>query len=204
MAAKLAFNIGQQNFELVRDRLAVIIKEELDNQASAGRQNNTELTGSVVIERYSPASEGEGTVICINTDSCEYADQTPISQSNEARFFVDISSDHKAESTANGYELSGKKNARIAGLIRAILQNPVYDRLSFANGIIERRSVRNIRFARVNDEQDAYYTRMSRVEVLVKMNEPVQGISVNPQDGYDSNIKIESTTKGFKLTYTKT
>lgn len=201
MAAKLLFNISQQNFELIRDRIALIIKEELDNQASAGRQNNSELTGSVFIERYTPANEGEGTVICVNTDSCEYADQTPISQSNETRFFVDITSDKKASPTADGYELSGKKNARIAGLIRAILQNPVYDRLQFSNGIIERRSVKNIRFARVNDEQDAYYTRMSRVEVLVKMNEPVTGITPGIPEGYDTNIKIESTNEGFKLTY---
>jgi len=73
--------------------------------------------------------------------------------------------------------------------------------LLFTNGIVERRSVKSIRFARVSDEQDAYYTRMSRIDFVVKVNETVQGISPIIADGYDSQIKIELTNKGYKLTY---
>lgn len=198
MAAILNFNIGQQNFELVRDRVAIILKEEMDNQAT--RQTNTELTGSFFVERFNPPNEDEGTVICINLDQCQFDCQTPVSQSNEIRINIDVFCD-SVQSTVEGYERSGKKSARLAGLIRAILQNPQYDRLKFTNGIVERRSVPSIRFARVSDEQDARYTRMSRVELMVRVNEPVTGISPIEADGYDTQIKIELTEKGYKLTY---
>jgi hypothetical protein len=199
MAAQLNFNIGQQNFELVRDRVAIIVKEELDNQAT--RQTNTELTGNVFIERFDLPNEDEGTVITVNVDQCQYDNQTAISQSNETRLNIDVYCDSYQTESAPGYERSGKKAGRLAGLIRAILQNPVYDRLKFANGIVERRSVSSIRFARVSDEQDARFTRMARIELVVRVNETVTGISPIVADGYDTQIRIAETSKGYKLTY---
>jgi hypothetical protein len=199
MAAKLLYSIGQSNFELVRDRIALILKEECDAQAA--RQSNTELTGTFYIERYTPVNEGEGSVITVNLDSCNYDDQTPVSQSNEVTINIDIYNDKNQTSSIDGYEAASKENARLAGLIRYILQAPIYDRLSFTNGIVERRSVKNIRFARVSDEQDSYYTRMSRVQIVVKVNETITGLTGIAADGYDTQIKIELTDKGFLLTY---
>jgi hypothetical protein len=199
MAAKLLYSIGQANFELVRDRIATILKEECDAQAT--RQSNTELTGTFYIERFKAINESEGTVIVVSVDNCNYDDQTAVSQSNEVHYNIDIYNDKIQTSSADGYELSSKENARLAGMIRHILQSPQYDRLLFTNGIVERRSVKTIRFARVSDEQDAYYSRMSRIDFVVKVNETVTGISPIVADGYDTQIKIESTSKGYKLTY---
>lgn len=199
MAALLNFNIAQQNFELVRDRVAIVLKEELDNQAT--RQSNTDLTGNVFIERFNLPSEDEGTVITVNVDACQYDNQTAVSQSNEIRLNIDVYCDSYQNASTEGYERSGKKAGRLAGLIRAILQNPVYDRLRFANGIVERRSVSSIRFARVSDEQDARFTRMARIDLMVRVNETVTGISPIDAGGYDTQIKIALTEKGYKLTY---
>lgn len=199
MAALLLYSIGQQNYELVRDRIASILKTEMDAQAT--RQTNTDLTGTFFIERYTPPSESEGNVICVNCEQCQYDNQTPVSQSNEVQYAIDIFCDSSQIGAVDGYELSGKKLARLAGLVRAILQSPVYDRLLFANGIVERRSVTNIRFARISDEQDSHFVRMARVVLVVRVNETVPGISGISAEGYDSSMKIELTNKGYKLTY---
>jgi hypothetical protein len=199
MAAKLNFNIGPKNFEAVRDRVAIILKEECDNQNI--RQTNPELTGTFFIERYNPPSEDEGTIITVNVDQCTPDNQTAVSQSNETRLNIDIYGDSYQTASMDGYEKSGKKVTRLAGLIWSILQNPIYDRFSLANGIVERRSVSSIRFARVSDEQDARFTRMARIELMVRVNETVTGISPIEADGYDTQIRIAETNKGYKLTY---
>jgi hypothetical protein len=204
MAALLDYAIGQSNFELVRDRIATIVKEELDNQAILNGSiavPDPDLVADVYIERFSTPSEGEGTVIAVNLDNNRFDNQTAVSQLCEAHYNIDIFCNAVEDENTEGYEKSGKKAARIAGVIRAILQSPVYDRLRFANGIVERRSVQSMRFARINDEQDAQYTRMTRIDVIVQVNETVTGIVPVTAAGYDTQIKIELTNKGYLLTY---
>ncbi len=196
---KINIDIPQSNFELVRDKVAEIIKLELDNQAM--RQNNSDFTCEVFIERFSNVNEDEGNVIIVSVDTCELDNQTPVSQSNEQKINIDVFCAAASSQTSPGYEKSGKLITRLCGMITYILQSTVYDRLGFANGIVERRSVKNMRFARISDEQDAFYSRMGRVELMVKTNQTYTGIEPITAAGYDTIMKIALTEKGYKLTY---
>jgi hypothetical protein len=202
MAAKLTYQVPPANFETIRDQIGSLLKLELDNQAALGVNPN--LTAEVYVERFSPVDKSEGNVIVVNVQGCKFNNQTPVSQSNETVYNVDIFTNAHETASVEGHKGSSVKLERLAGLIRHILQSPHYDRLGLANGIIEHREVSQIRFGPVNDEQDSVFTRMARVDVMVRMNENQNGIDPVVAAGYDTIIKIELTEKGYKLTYNNT
>jgi hypothetical protein len=210
MAVKLNYTIQASNFEAVRDRIASILKEEMDNQAllrgtpqvsPLPNIPNPDYTANFFTERFTPVGKEEGNVITVDLDGGSLDNQTPITQSFECRFNIDIFTGAKHTTTGEGYYNSAIKLHRLAGLVRHILQSPYYDRLSFADGIIERRSVSQIQFAKVNDEQDSTHTRMARITFTVRMNESSNQITPTTAGGYDTIIKIAETELGYLLTY---
>jgi hypothetical protein len=209
MAVKLNYTIAASNFESVRDKIATILKEEMDNQAlrrgtpqAAPLPNipNPDYTASFYTERYTPIGKEEGNVITVDIDNTQLDNQTPVSQSLECSFNIDIYTAAKQTTSNYGYYNSAVKLHRLAGLVRHILQSPYYDRLGLVNGIIERRSVSRIQFAKVNDEQDSAFMRMARIVFVVRINENSNQITPITADGYDTIINIEETEKGFLLT----
>jgi hypothetical protein len=200
MAVKLDYIISQSNFEAVRDRIASILKEEMDNQ-SLLHSNDLDYTADFYTERYVPVDKSEGNVIVVDIAGGTLSNQTPVTQSFECTYNIDIYTEGKETSSNTGYYNSSVKLHRLAGLVRHILQSPYYDRLNFSNGVIERRSVSKIDFANVNNEQDGSFSRMGRVTLTVNINEESNGITPIDAGGYDTVIKIEETEKGFKLTY---
>jgi len=210
MAVSLNYTVAASNFETVRDKIATILKEEMDNQAiRRGTPQtpplpnipNPDYTANFYTERFTPVGKEEGNVITVDIDSGQFDNQIPISQSFECTFNIDIFTSAKHLTTGQGYYNSAVKLHRLAGLVRHILQSPYYDRLGLTNGIIERRSVSRIQFAKVNDEQDAAFTRMARVVFVVRMNENSNQITPVTAAGYDTIINIEETEKGYLLTY---
>jgi hypothetical protein len=199
MAAKLTYQIPSSNFETVRDQIGSILKLELDNQSVLC--GDSDLTAEVYVNRFTPVDKSEGNVIIIKPESCKLDGQTPVSQSNETVYNVDIFTNARESASMEGHRRSSVKLERLAGMIRHIIQSPHYDRLGLANGIIEHREISQIRFAQVNDEQDSEFSRMARVDVTVHMNENQNGIEPVIAAGYDTIMKIELTEKGHKLTY---
>ncbi len=206
MEIKLTYLIQSANFETVRNQIASILKLELDNQALLRGTGtpvvpNHDYTAEIYIERFTPVDKSEGNVIVVTVENCRFSQQTPVSQSNEVIYNIDVYCNGLETSDIEGYNDSSVRLQRLCGLIDHILMSPHYDRLGLANGIIEHREVSQIRFARVNDEQDSVYSRMARVDTLVKMNENQSGIEPVIASGYDTIIKIELTELGYKLTY---
>jgi hypothetical protein len=209
MAVKLNYIIPASNFESIRDRIALILKTEMDNQSILRGTvqvpplpiiPNLDYTANFYTERFTPVDKTEGNVITVDIQDGTTDNQTPVSQSLECNYNIDIYTGAK-ENSNPGYYNSAVKLHRLAGLVRHILQSPYNDRLQFANGIIERRSVSRLQFARVNDEQDATFQRMARVTLTVKMNENQNGITPITAGGYDTEIKISETELGYYLTY---
>ena len=200
MAVKLDYTIPESNFEAIRDRIAIILKEEMDNQ-SLLHGSDPDYTANFYTERFSPVGKEEGNVIVVDIEGGPLDNQTPKSQSLEFIYNIDIYTNSKETSSNTGYYNSAVKLHRLTGLVRHIIQSPYYDRLDFPDGIIERRSINKIQFARVNDEQDGSFSRMGRLTLTVRAYEQSNEITPLTTSGYDTIIKIEETDKGFKLIY---
>ena len=84
--AILDYDIAETNFELIRDRIGAILKDELDNQAT--RQADTDLTAAVFTERYVPVDPSEGNVLVVYVDRGNYTQQTEITQRGKFNYFV--------------------------------------------------------------------------------------------------------------------
>jgi hypothetical protein len=204
MAVKIDYTIQSSNFELVRDRIALILKEELDNQAllqGAGDPvvPNDDYTADIYTERFTPVDKSEPNVIIISLGNSSLTNRTPISQINECSFNIDVFTKSKQTSTGYGYYNSAVKLQKLVGLIRHILMSPYYDRLSFFDGIIANRSVNQIQYSEVRDEQDAIYSRMARITFEVHMIENNNQIIPIDASSYQTIIKIEETEKGYLL-----
>ena len=194
--AILDYDIAETNFELIRDRIGAILKDELDNQAT--RQADTDLTAAVFTERYVPVDPSEGNVLVVYVDRGNYTQQTEITQRGKFNYFVDIFTMGKQSDTETGYYNASKKCHRLAGLILNIIQAPDYKTLGFANGIVYHRAVQDIQFDHPQDNQDTKYARMGRVIIMVEHHNEVPATDPITASGYDTQVKLEETDKGFQ------
>ncbi len=195
MAAKLDFDILEQNFELIRDRIAIILKEELANQAT--RQTNPDLDPYVYTERFSPISKEEEKVLVISIDRLSFDSETQVSQKSSTIYNIDVYTFSKQDDNQTGYYSSSKKLQRLAGLIRAILENPVYNKLDFTPGFINRTSIFEIIFDDGGRNEDASFLRMCRVRFRVEHNEEQLAKAPLVLNGHDTKVYIEETDKGY-------
>lgn len=203
MAAKLNYIIAVSNFEIVRDKIALILKEEMDNQALLRGSGDPVVpdpnyTANFYTERFSPVGKEEGNVITVDVEGGQLDNRTNVTQSFECKFNIDIYVGAK-ETETTGYYNSAVKLHRLAGLVRHIIQSPNYYNLGLSG--VESRSASLIQFARVSDEQNAAFSRMGRVTLTVRIHEESSAISVTEAEGYDTEIRINETDLGYLLTY---
>lgn len=206
MAVKLLYDIPASNFENIRDIIAAILKEELDAQAVRRGSGDPvvpdpDYTAAIYVDRFVPVGHGEGNVIAVEVVGGNTNHQTPISQSFECIFNIDIYTEARESAEGKGYYNSAVKLHRLAGLVRHILQSPYYDRLGLPNGIIERRSVSAVQFAQPNEHHNANFTRMGRVSLTCRFVESQNQITPITLAAYNTIIKLDETEKGFLLTY---
>lgn len=196
MAAILDVLIPQQNFELIRNKVGLIIAEECANQFILGATQLEHL--QVFVDRFVPIQVEECPVVNVSLDSVSFTAQDAITQTGEDKYFVDVYTRGKTTTTKRGDEISSFDCARILGIIRAILENPRYNTLGFAKPSIERVTVESIQMAQPNDTKDASNIKMGRLSLLVKRRETVQLVEGDPSGGVNTSIKLAETDFGFK------
>ncbi len=197
MAAKITYQIPIQNFELIRDQIAAILKLEMANQATL--QTNPDLDPNVYTERFTPISKEEEKVLTVNLSNLELGQETQMSQKSDTVYFIDIYTFGKSDPTHMGYYNSSVKMQRLAGLVRAILEDPQYNKLDFPSTFIHRTSVFNILMDDGGRFEDGSNMRMCRVQFRVEHNEDQEVKTPIDLDGNDTIVKIEETEKGYKF-----
>ena len=137
MAAVLPL-IAPQNYELIRERIGLVITEELTQQGEL-ETTNPFTVPTVYIERIWPFNSGEQ-LPAINV--CLYkADYYPyggIQQKGEYVFTIDVYTNSDSTSATDiaqrGDKLASVQMHRIIGKVRSILGSPTYSTLGFAKG----------------------------------------------------------------------
>jgi hypothetical protein len=216
MVSSIDIAIAQANFEIVRDQIGAIIKVELDKQAALwGTQPqagppavpgipNNDLTAEVFIERLTPVDRSEGNVINVVVNSMDLDNQNQFTQRNSVVFAIDVFTNALETEAVDGCYLSGAKLHRLIGLIRSILQSPIYVKLGFQSGIVESRSVYKVLFSEKDDNHDTINSRMARIFLKVAIHEKTTGITPIEAGSYSTIVKLELTEKGYKFNYVNT
>ena len=197
--SKINTIIDSRSWELVRDKLAAIIKAELVQQAAMSYDDY--LNCDVYTERSHPITQDEITdtsVVVITSDKMIPQMTTLTDGIYNATFSVLIYTSMPANSSGNGDYNSSIRNQKTAGVIHGILMHPVYVRLDFAPPFIARREVSEIKFGSPQREDSANVKlAIITVDVICSQNEPeTSGVLLV---GNTTVVKIDGGEKGFKF-----
>jgi len=192
--AKITQIIPTQRFELIRDRIAQILALELANQAVL--QSNTLFNGKVWVERFIRFDKTELPAINVYFSDASYDHNTAITARGTNTYNIDLHCSAKHENGSDGDKLSMFKLQKLAGVIRAILEDPAYIRLDFANGVIQHTSVSSLRVSEPSQE-DSFLITSGRLVFTVLSNENTRDLQPIDASEYTTSVTIGETDKGF-------
>lgn len=198
MSSKINYIIQPQAFEFLRDRIGVILNEELAEQVTLG---NTKAEALVVVEGLSVADNTEMTKIMVSLSEGVYANQHQGSATAPYRFFIDCFSNAKSTNVAEGFVIATYKLHSIIGICRHILQDPLYKTLGYVPGFVQRVIVQSIKIGDP-DKTDALHSVGGRLTLDVTVAEE-NGMIEPPLIESNSTI-VSINNSNQKLKYDKT
>jgi hypothetical protein len=193
--AKITTLIPLQNFEKVRDQIAIILADELSNQATlAGDQ---QINATVSSERFIPFDKTSMPALNVLLSRGNYASGTTIDADGVYTYFIDVYTAAKTIGTTRGDTLATTRLHRILGLVRAILEDTQYLTLGFTRPSIENTTVSDISIAEPSNNQDAASIIMGRVTFMVRVTETVKLLTGVPLTLSNTEVKLGLTDKGY-------
>lgn len=198
MAVLITEIIPLQNFEIIKDRLGVILFEELINQL---RLQCKDVDLNVFIERQEPYGNAEDVVVNISQNNIAYASIDEKTSQGNISFNIDVYASGNATIDFDGNTITRKKLDMILGWVRYILSSTKYQTLDFPKGFIGGTYVDSIQFDDNYGTQDGAFVRMARLQFSVRANENQQMWNGLSFTGDDTVIKLDDGTKGYKLIF---
>ena len=199
MAAKLKEIIPPQKYEIIRDLIGVILAEEMAEQFSlVGAPNNKYINPPIFQERIVPFSHAEGQIINVKFAGGEYQTKSRVEQDGTYTYFIDVYISAQTEGESPADNLANVRLQRTLGIIRAILENPVYDTLGLERPSITRSSITNINMADPEGKHDATTSIQGRATFSVEAPESVQLIEAVELDQSRAKLKLAETDKGYQ------
>lgn len=199
MAAKILEIIGTQPFELIRDRIGLILFEEMQNQFAMSYDEDLELS-AVWVDRTNTFDVTDCPVINVSMADLQAPTKTTESSDETLRYNIDVYCAKQNAGNLSGTIIARKQAQRILGICRVILEDTRYNTLDFPKPSLRGVKVSSIQMADANAE-DTQNISMGRLVLEVKAVPGLEfGTSVELA-GSDTSVKIEETNLGLKYTY---
>lgn len=186
--------IQPSKFEAIRDRIALILAMELENQFVTF--GDYELDLDVWTERGEKIDNSECPAIIVSLASGDFSSQHQGSYLGEYTYNVDIYSSKMSEYEDYGSTLSTIALHKIAGVCTKIIEDPQYKTLGFQAPSISHREVSSMIIA-PPDPNDAAYVAVGRLVVKVNVVEGTDLLTALNFEGADTSVKLYNTTKGL-------
>lgn len=161
--------IPRQGFELVRDRIAQILLNEIYSQAARTYDADYGIK-KIFIERFTPINHSECPVINVKLNHGDYSHKDVKSVDGTYRYFIEITTNGKYTEEDEGDKRAKVRLHKLLGLCRAILDNPEYTTLSFPRPFIGNRHVESIIFDKP-EEHSAESSCQGFLTLVVRLNE---------------------------------
>lgn len=197
MAAQINTIIPAQSFEVIRDKIALILKEELTNQATLAA--NPKLDATVYIERYSPPNSSELTevpIVNVLLGQGDYSNQDVTQSTGTYLYFIDIYTKAKANEDNGGDTRAIISLQKILGVCRGILEATQYLTLGFTYPFVMGRKINSIQIAGPSDPRADSLVR-GRLILQVMVPEYQQEVTANMIEGSDTTVRIEESPEGY-------
>lgn len=205
--------IPQQNYELIRDRIGLILYQELENQfdlsGDTDLQKPLQTLGDypesldVYIDRIVPFDEAEMPVINVAYNGTPYDSNNPTYSDGLNTYLIDVyvkSQSNEDNNETDADRLAAIKLSSILGKIRFILRYSDYKTLGFAPGFIGNTKVASINILgalRNDSQQDANRALIGRIVFEVRCIETVATIGPKDAQGFYTTVKLSDTDKGY-------
>ena len=191
--------IGRQSYELVGDRIAEILADELPEQftlSTAATNIKSVLMAEVYTERVVPFDKEEVPCVNVQLASGDYAGQTVKQADGTYTYFIDCYASAKNTDNDMGDQFAIVKLKKLMGVIRAIIQDARYLTLGYDRGFVMSRQITSIAIGNT-PQQDAAHIVMGRLTLVVKVPETVDLIEPVLIAGYTTTVKLYDTEKGY-------
>jgi len=189
--------IPSQAFEVIRNRIGEIIANEFTAQKVI---TPSWVKPTVWVERYYAFdSETELPAVNVTFSGGSYLNENIVRSQAEYIYNINVSTASPSTSTANGDKLALLQMQKIVGMIRAILMNPIYVKLGYANntGIVISRRIESIRIGDKKDIQDALSDVVGQIVLVVNAIETTElGIGVDVQM-VNSHVRLDESPQGL-------
>lgn len=166
--ALINYELPTRAYELIRDRIALIIEDELVQQAAVTYEDLFLLP--VYVQRSKPFDPSEVRMINVSVESGRFDNQTVIDSDGEYTFFVDVFGIGSYNGVDDGDKLASFEVQRLAGTIQAILSSPLYVTLGFDRPFIMRAKVTGFEPGTIDRGESANIS-VCRVTFVVKSSQ---------------------------------
>lgn len=193
--------LTESSFELIRDRIAEILADELHNQSVL--IIDPELDATVWLERFIPFSFAEVPAINVMMIRAEYILQTQLQSNGQYEFAVDFYTSSKANNDnedGDADKLSVLLLHKLIGMSRYILEHSFYKTLGFASPFIMNRHVESVSVIGSGVDSLGANT-IGRVIFAVRVAEGNGTLTPVDAVGYDTIVKLALTDKGYVYVY---
>ena len=187
--------IPAQYFEVIRNRIAEILTDELDNQVVL--TYDADLEATVYVDRFVPFDHTDTPAVNISFAEGKYDNQTVVDVDGTYVFFIDAFTRANTTNSDRGDKLAMFKLHKLLGVCRAIIQNPIYKTLGFEPPFIMSRQISNISIAAPQKEGDALSVVMGRLILTIVAPEDTQLLTAKLIAGFDTQVKLSLTDKGY-------
>lgn len=199
MSATITEIIQEQGFELITKQLGAIMLLELTNQLELQKCH---IDLGVFLERIEPIDKSEDVVVNVSLNSINYDEHNEFEVHGAHTFNLDVYSFGEETIDKTSSTDVRIKIQKIVGWVRYILSSTKLKTLVFEPGLISGTYIQSVNFDDTYGKEDGSMTRMARVVFLVRAFESQDPDEYNNNfTGNDTVIKIESTDKGYKLTF---
>jgi hypothetical protein len=193
------FDIPTQRFEIIRDQVALIIFDELQNQL-VRRPLETEFGAGVWVERGITFDRAELPAVKVYFAKSNYDQDGRVSSQGACQINIEVTAKGRSSLTTEADEVAAKVCQKLLGAIRYILKHPTYNRLAFTGRpYIKGITVTDIRMAEPTEQGDGFRSVAGQLILGVRYEEDNGDLTSETQLGSFTSIKISDTDKGYKL-----
>ena len=182
-------NIPTQNFELVKNEIAFILKEEIDNQLFLLGED---IAVNVFLDRMIPVSDSENIVINIYLLKGKYNEITNVSSEGDYSYIIDIYTNSQSEKVISSSVLD-----MVYGWVRYILSHPEYKTLNFKRGVIAGTYVDSFESQSKLLIEDSNLFDIRSVVFNCRVYESQLGVDGDKINYNCTNFKICNSNKGY-------
>lgn len=204
--------IPQQNFERIRDRIGLIIFQELESQwartgdsdlqkpLDQGETQDDADSLLVYVERIMPFDHAEMPVVNVGYNGAPFDDNNPLRSEGVNTFFIDVYCSalvNEGGEQEDADALAAIKLQKIIGKIRFILRHSYYRTLGFAPGFIGGTKIASIQIGDPKTTMDANSCVMGRLIFEVRATEEVTPLEPRDASNFQTTVTLFESDKGY-------